>query len=554
MVVNKLHELAEQGLQKTAMPPAVSDELESHKVCIIGAGVAGLYIAMILDDLAIPNLTYQIVEASSRIGGRIYTHYFSDDKHDYYDVGAARFPYIPPMARAFHLFDRTGVPLVPFCMNGGEVCPKYFNGRFFNSDEADPHHVGKSNGGSVPDIVVAHCRDLLEQEYAPYKQHLREDFKRGIQTLLRADDFSIREYLRHGGPGGTRPTFDFFSIQWMETQTSNTGFFDRAFSRGVLKSHFGTDVSWWCIDGGSALLTDSIHKMIKHKVETKKRATSITIDRNDTKSTNMSVHIQGEGEPRAGFSTVFNTTTLPSLSRMDLSSLNLHPSQCEAIRSIHYRDSAKVAIKFKYAWWFVHCGISGGTATTDLPLRVCVYPAYNVLDNSDRPAVLLASYSQGQDASRITTLINKSGIDGEPLIDYIIRDLATLHAKHMTYEMIKDAYSGEYHAYSWGLDPYAFGGYASFGPSQFRNLYPFLTRPAAQGKFHIVGEAVSIWQGWIVGALDSAYSAVYKFLRTYDMQDAIEKLKQNWGHNDELDAELWTTEGIELELGNKNNC
>lgn len=75
------------------------------KVCIIGAGAAGLYIAMILDDLSIPELSYDILEADDRIGGRMYTHYFSETKHDYYDTGAMRFPQIPIMDRTFAVFE-----------------------------------------------------------------------------------------------------------------------------------------------------------------------------------------------------------------------------------------------------------------------------------------------------------------------------------------------------------------------------------------------------------------------------------------------------------------
>ncbi len=37
------------------------------------------------------------------------------------------------------------------------------------------------------------------------------------------------------------------------------------------------------------------------------------------------------------------------------------------------------------------------------------------------------------------------------------------------------------------LTPYAF-----FGPGQFRSLYPHLVRPAADSRFHIVGEAASV--------------------------------------------------------------
>lgn len=49
------------------------------KVGIIGAGVAGLYTAMLLDSL---NITYDIYEASDRIGGRIYTHRFDQEAWD----------------------------------------------------------------------------------------------------------------------------------------------------------------------------------------------------------------------------------------------------------------------------------------------------------------------------------------------------------------------------------------------------------------------------------------------------------------------------------------
>ena len=58
---------------------------------------------MILDALNIPGLEYEILEAEKeRVGGRIYTHRFSpfsEAPHDYYDVGAMRFPKIDIMKK-----------------------------------------------------------------------------------------------------------------------------------------------------------------------------------------------------------------------------------------------------------------------------------------------------------------------------------------------------------------------------------------------------------------------------------------------------------------------
>ena len=76
-----------------------------YKGCIIGAGAAGLFTAMTIDYLnkMVPdlNFSYEILEAAdeARFGGRLFTHKFSEKLHDYYDVGAMRFPEIPIMDR-----------------------------------------------------------------------------------------------------------------------------------------------------------------------------------------------------------------------------------------------------------------------------------------------------------------------------------------------------------------------------------------------------------------------------------------------------------------------
>lgn len=101
------------------------DTLPSEmKVCIVGAGASGLFTAMILDwlnkkgetgKLRKLNISYDIFEANGeeRLGGRLYTYKFppttvyksgkkteyKPGDHDYYDVGAMRFPDIPIMKR-----------------------------------------------------------------------------------------------------------------------------------------------------------------------------------------------------------------------------------------------------------------------------------------------------------------------------------------------------------------------------------------------------------------------------------------------------------------------
>jgi protoporphyrinogen oxidase len=61
---------------------------EKFNVGILGAGVAGLYIALMIDSLGPKSgITYEILEADTRCGGRLYTHKFAVYTPDDYYVG-----------------------------------------------------------------------------------------------------------------------------------------------------------------------------------------------------------------------------------------------------------------------------------------------------------------------------------------------------------------------------------------------------------------------------------------------------------------------------------
>lgn len=91
--------LAHDHLPAPPWPSCACTKQRPLHVCIVGVGVCGLYIAMMLDSLEIRGLTYEILEASDRAGGRIMTHRFSQQRDDYFDVGAMRFPDLPHMQR-----------------------------------------------------------------------------------------------------------------------------------------------------------------------------------------------------------------------------------------------------------------------------------------------------------------------------------------------------------------------------------------------------------------------------------------------------------------------
>lgn len=156
------------NLQDTKLFPIIwpppEEDCGLFDVGIVGAGMAGLYTGMILDSLKI---RYHIIEASDRIGGRVYTHRFTDDPGDYYDAGAMRFPDNPIMSETFALFETLGIKknwnpdsdeqergqLIPYYLQGNNT-PSYYNGhRVILPDPGvpDPFQVSQSNGGMVLD-------------------------------------------------------------------------------------------------------------------------------------------------------------------------------------------------------------------------------------------------------------------------------------------------------------------------------------------------------------------------------------------------------------------
>ena len=116
----------------------------------------------------------------------------------------------------------------------------------------------------------------------------------------------------------------------------------------------------------------------------------------------MSVKVDGENVQRE-YSAIFNTTSLPCLRRMTMGP-GLRPRQHAAINSVHYDASKNIAIKFKTPWLKHFCQIEGGQATTDLPIRTCVYPS-SESRMEQNSSFLLCSYTWGQDVQQMASLV-----------------------------------------------------------------------------------------------------------------------------------------------------
>ncbi|KAK6193515.1 hypothetical protein LQW54_012382 [Pestalotiopsis sp. IQ-011] len=564
------------------------------KVGIVGAGAAGLFSAMLFEWLndMVPALEidYDLIEAAGeeRLGGRLYTHYFSETtdeqkkngwvNHDYYDVGAMRYPENDIMKRTFRLFKLLGMKklepgqkekvgdLIRYYMKDGEkdcdpsVCPSYFNnvrtvGRIFppkstEKPPCDPYNLnsGLPEGHKIPELLLKQdpsklvekalkpllliAKITLDEKIEAKKKNQEYDDSGFWEFFMRTDHMSTRQYLAFG-----------------------TGWYDQALSETLLEElDFNTDhpEDWWCISGGTQTVPRAMAKKINEKNKNVQfNSQVVAIDANVTehakkpeKYVPLTVTIAKSNpdteEPRTtrkeNYLAVFNSTTLAAMQRMDLQSAGLLWGTKQAIRALGYGASCKVAIKFKTPWWQLepYCINMGSVSRTDLPLRVCVYPSYNIekLEGHDRwynngeynESVLLCSYTWGQDAQRIGSLISRDqpkdgGEDcadkDKQLKSLLLRNLALLHAvddKEETYKTLLDQLETQYvghHAWDWYRDENMSGAFAYFGPSQYSNMWQEIIKPNAFGQLYLVGEASSSHHAWIVGTLESVVRAAY---------------------------------------------
>ncbi|KAF3023150.1 hypothetical protein E8E14_013967 [Neopestalotiopsis sp. 37M] len=614
----------------------VALEPGKFKVAIVGAGVAGLFSAMLFEWLneKIPALEikYDLIEAAGeeRLGGRLYTHYFSElsdeDKkkgwvnHDYYDVGAMRYPENDIMRRTFQLFKMLGMQkfdeqrqeagdkekvgdLIPYYMKDGEkksdhgVCPSYFNnirqvGKIFDSENppVDPYNLnsGLPEGSKIPEALLSQdpgtlvgnalkpLMDLIQgalDERRQEKQKNREVKDAGFWEFMdAADHMSTRQYLalnyvpkkwerflqeyhqKHQHDKDyvkwEPPSYNYNTIEWLETATYGTGWYDQALSETVLEEldfHTKEKEKWWCISGGTQTVPRTMASKISEKVQFNSQVVAINANVQDHMKTpkeyvplTLTIDKSYPNDPQADhqrrkedYLAVFNSTTLAAMQRMDLQNAGLLWGTKQAIRSLGYGASCKVAIKFKTPWWQLEpYNINKGSVSrTDLPLRVCVYPSYNIeaLEGPERwehskhqPSVLLCSYTWGQDAQRIGSLISRDHPeDGQgsekdkQLKSLLLRNLALLHATgegDSTYENLLARLEHEYvdhHAWDWYRDENMSGAFAYFGPSQYSNMWQEIIKPNAFGQLYLVGEASSAHHAWIVGALESVVRATY---------------------------------------------
>ncbi|KZV87220.1 hypothetical protein EXIGLDRAFT_752364 [Exidia glandulosa HHB12029] len=533
-------------------------------VGIVGAGVAGLYTAMILDSLGIP---FEIIEQSGRVGGRVFTFKFDNNKdgYQYFDVGAMRFPRTPFMNRTFDLVKKvnrgisTPIELIDyhFASIGALKELQYYNGRQLKNgkpenlaDAIDPFHVNAYRPRYIPAkysgiLQPAVIKDVLAQIMWDLKADFRNPkltMEEAMERLVLAHDKdSMRSYLTNN------PKYAFPSevIHLLETFDKSTGWYDRALVESVCESlafeWIEEEVKYVCIDGGSSKLPEGMEEYLTRKGHTVGKNVRVTSIEYAPYEGPAGLIVKGRKTDlnvtkyEREFAAVISTAPLSTLNLIDLTGcgINDNYAQYSAIRELQYGPSIKVGIQFTENWWEA-LGLIGGQSFTDLPIRTVVYPSYPP-GNVTKSRVLIASYCWTQDAERLGAFIDsKTGKISDDLREIVLRNLEKVHGLEAGFlnNKVEDAF-----AFDWLHNPFTQGAFAFFGPQEFGDkIYHHMRQPAARGQLFFAGEATSGCHAWVAGALDSAWHSVWEFLHAYGYPEEIkEEFRTKWGSSEYWD-------------------
>ncbi|KAI1081315.1 hypothetical protein F5B20DRAFT_569735 [Whalleya microplaca] len=472
-------------------------------VGIVGGGIAGLYTALLLHR---EGHRVRIFEGTGRVGGRVYTHYFTTEKDQYYEAGAMRIPNSDFHKIVFDLIDHINsrvpedktINLIKYILNspGNDL---YINGQRpgVQAYSSTPASVG----WDVPEEYRNQtAQELLRAAIGQFIDDLKQDFDAAFKDIVeKFDNYTFRYYCT-SVMGWPHQVIDF-----VETVTSQTNQFTLSVPELVMQNMDFDETDWKTIDRGMSNLPQAMAHLIGYSnITFGARVTGLE----ETEDNRVRITASGyNGSVSATFDRVVLAIP-PAALRMIANRPRWGVEKEVAIRSMHFETLYKMGLRFKTRFWerAQPNASSGGQSTTDLPIRWIVFPSNGM--EEDGPGVLLV-YAWMTDASNwlpLTPLERRS---------LALECIARMYEnqwdgdkKINVYDLLIETSDAVWSASTATGD-------AMFLPGQFEARFDVARKP--EGNIFFAGEHLSYHHTWISGAANSALKVARDMLDNQDL-------------------------------------
>ncbi|KAJ6605323.1 hypothetical protein DFH09DRAFT_1422343 [Mycena vulgaris] len=469
--------------------PSLQGDMRPLTVGIVGGGIAGLYAALLLQR---QGHVVRVFEGTDRVGGRVCTHFFSQEEDQYFEAGAMRIPDSQFHSITFDLIgyinsynlgpDKT-IKLINYVLEA-EGNDAFINGHRRPGAFSGEITPAQLNWPDIPPEFNRSAKDLMMNAIKPFLDALNDDFDQAFTDMVQNyDNYSFRFFLQS--------VMDYSPslVDFLETVLSQTNQFALSVPELVMQNlDFNTE-KWVTIDRGMSRLPNAMASIVG--------------------SQNITYGARVTGPLEETFDRII--LAIPPAALKMIVDRPLWPVDKEmAIRSMHFEPLYKMGLRFKTRFWErtePNRPSHGGQSTTDLPIRWVVFPSNGI--GADGPGVLLI-YAWMSDASAWLPL---SELERR---DLALRCIAKLYEGQRLDGKPIDVFDLVIGTADSTWSSMAATGDAMFLPGQFTTRFEPARRP--EGSIYFAGEHLSRHHTWISGAAESALCTVRQILAANSLE------------------------------------
>ncbi|QAA32412.1 flavin monoamine oxidase family protein [Clostridium manihotivorum] len=526
------------GMRLLAPPPDIRNygragQYKDKKIAILGGGLAGLASAFELRKLGFDITIYEALE--DRIGGRVYTYYFDEQKKLYHEFGPMRIPV--SHETVWHYLNLFKLPTRPFI--------QYSENAFIYLRQSRARN-DRNGYDTMKNIYPKY--NLSENERKTNWQRL---FQIAVEShLLCASPEARAETIQ------VKPFYKNETILWSDNSSMKlmeaTGLSQEAISLSsnfapllygnlynsyidYIEEVYPADLSYlYEIPGGMVRLpktfiesfsttnpTNFYSDMEMNNLGKVKYKSGCWVEAISFDSQSQKVIINYEDKKLKDnlleeFDYVVCTIPFSSLRNVRINPL-FSNMKMRAIREVYYTQAQRILLLSKDRFW-ERQGIIGGGSYTDLPISSIWYPSdhgkyingsFNMNNIPfNESGVFVGSYNFGLDATRLGNLTQ------EKMLNEVKREIEMVHGLQGGYlDNIIEAQK----TVNWDKEPSFRGALAFFEPEQKRLFSYSMILPEYNNRVFFAGEHISAVHRWMQGALQSGMQAANDLVMACNM-------------------------------------